>query len=245
MYTADVLQDYVQQSIESGLLSPNQEYIQHSVEPELPPPNWARESTPAHVVRSSTPSPFSRQGADVDVEMRGASGTILPGDLGRELSLPPPTSQPDSVVSYRPAVSPVKPALPPIPDSGSAIKQPKRGERRKSAVQGSKVEKRSVTGSTTKPKSRNVTWKSTASVGKLVNKAKKKTKEVAENAEGGGQGQPTATSKDGGKVAAAVAKIEQQVKQQDEEKNLKQKDGTAVRRSRRANKRVRTSLGYT
>ncbi|KIW90253.1 uncharacterized protein Z519_08897 [Cladophialophora bantiana CBS 173.52] len=225
-YAADVLQDYVQQSIELGLLPPNQEYIRPSVEPELPPRNRARESTPAHVVRSSTPSPFSRRGTDVDVRMRDASGTILPGDLGRELSLPPPTSQPVSVVSYRPAVSRVKPALPPIPDSGSPINQPKRGERRKSAVQGSKVEKRSVTGSTSKPKSRNVTRKSTASVGKLVDKAKKKTKDAAENA--GGQGQPTATSKDGGKVAAAVAKIEQQVKQQDEEKHPKQKDGTAT-----------------
>ncbi|KIX97154.1 uncharacterized protein Z520_07268 [Fonsecaea multimorphosa CBS 102226] len=254
-YAADVLQDYVQQSIEPALLPSTQEHIRQSVEPEMPPPDWARESTPAYEDRSFTPSPISRR--DVDIEMRDASQTLLPGDLGRELSLPPPTSQPDPSIGDHAAVSPVRfVAPPPIPDAGSAIKQPKRGERRKSAVHGSKVEKRSATGSTAKPKSRNVTRKPTASVGKLVDKAKKRTKEAAaEIVEGGeGLGQsfgngpqlPTTTAaKLGGKVAAAVEKIERQVKQQDEEKTLKQKDGTAVRRSQRANKGVRTSLGYT
>ncbi|OQV04772.1 hypothetical protein CLAIMM_09606 [Cladophialophora immunda] len=255
-YAADVLQDYVQQSIEPGLQPPSQEHIRQSVEPELPPPDWARESTPAYVDRSFTPSPFSRR--DTDVEMRDASPTLLPGDFGRELSLPPPTSQPDpSLIGDYLAVRPVKPIPPPIPDGGSAIKQPKRGERRKSAVHGSKVEKRSATGSVAKPKSRNVTRKPTASVGKLVDKAKKKSKEAAaetaegreEQSQGPGRGsQPattTAAAEHGGKVAAAVAKIERQVKQQDQEKTLTQKDGTAVRRSRRANKGVRTSFGYT
>ncbi|OAP59635.1 hypothetical protein AYL99_06933 [Fonsecaea erecta] len=251
-YAADVLHEYIQQSIERELLPPTQEHIRQSVEPEVPPANWAREATTAYVDRSLTPSPLSRR--DADVEMRDVSPTFLPGDFGRELSLPPPTSQPDHSISDRPALSPVRLAPPPIPDTSSAIKQPKRGERRKSAVQGSKVEKRSATGSAAKPKSRNVTRKPTASVGKLVEKAKKQTKEAAaaEMADEGGQGRdqgagdalqpPTAN---GGKVAAAVAKIEQQVKQQDDEKHLKQKDGTAVRRSQRANKGVRTSFGYT
>jgi hypothetical protein len=47
-------------------------------------------------------------------------------------------------------------------------------------VQGSKVEKRSVTGSKAKPKSRNVTRKPTQSVGKLVQQAKKDGKEVGQ-----------------------------------------------------------------
>jgi hypothetical protein len=46
------------------------------------------------------------------------------------------------------------------------------------------------------------------------------------------------------KVAEAIAQIEDQVrKQQQEEKDLKQKDGTPVRRSKRVTKGVRTSLG--
>ncbi|OAL29211.1 hypothetical protein AYO20_09264 [Fonsecaea nubica] len=256
-YAADVLQDYVQQSIEQRLPppapAPEQDQIRQSVEPELPPPNWARESTPAYVDRSLTPSPLSRRD-NTDVEMKDISPTLLPGDFGLELSLPPPTSEPS-------VSAPTRPAPPPIPDGGVVIiKQPKRGERRKSAVHGAKVEKRSATGSPAKPKSRNVTRKPTASVGKLVEKAKRKTREAAaEAAEGGGTGpeqvqgaslrHPLLSNKKaaehGGKVAAAVERIERHVKQQDEEQSLTQKDGTAVRRSRRANKGVRTSFGYT
>ncbi|KIW77735.1 hypothetical protein Z517_07568 [Fonsecaea pedrosoi CBS 271.37] len=267
-YAADVLQDYIQQSIEQRLPppppapAPEQDQIRQSVEPELPPPNWARELTPAYVDRSLTPSPLSRRD-NTDVEMKDISPTLLPGDFGREMSLPPPTSEPiPSLDQHRPVVSaPTRPAPPPILDDGVVmIKQPKRGERRKSAVHGAKVEKRSATGSPAKPKSRNVTRKPTASVGRLVEKAKKKAREAADEAAEGavtGAEQVQGTSmrhpslsdkkaaKHGGKVAAAVERIERQVKQQDAEQSLKQKDGTAVRRSRRANKGVRTSFGYT
>ena len=108
------------------------------------------------------------------------------------------------------------------------MKQPKRDARRKAAVQGAKVDKRSVTGSPAKSKSRNVTRKAatgrkpTASVGKLVEQAKKKETAV-------------------GKVKEAVEKIEKQVKKQEEEKEEKQRDGTPVRRSARI--KVRQSLG--
>lgn len=132
-----------------------------------------------------------------------------------------------------------RPNVPPIPDNIGPLKQPKRGERRKSAVQGAKVEKRSVTGTTKpKPKSRNVTRKPTASVGKLVEQAKKINKATDgadEDHEMDGNKPKVA-----GKVAAAVNKIEKQVKQQAEEKNLKQKDGNPVRRSQRVKQAART-----
>lgn len=125
---------------------------------------------------------------------------------------------------------------------------------------------RSVTGSTAvkQPKSRNVTRKPTTGVGKLVAEQAKKNKEkenkketaTATSAEepagkedGGhdqGDNQTKKQTDGGGKVAEAVANIEKQLKRREEEEQDKrktQKDGTPVRRSTRANKGMRTSLG--
>ncbi len=158
------------------------------------------------------------------------------GRRGLEAMLPPP-SRADSEVRS----SPSRPPIPPIPGTSSPLKQPKRGDRRKSAVQGAKVDKRSATGvsSPAKPhartKSRNVTRKPTTSVQKLVDKARKTDDRQA-------AGRPEAAGV--GKVAAAVEKIEKQVRRQEEDNNKKkQKDGTPVRRSQRSNKGVRLSMG--
>lgn len=244
---------------ESGTLMPYsyqvlQDYVRQSVEPEFPQPNWQRESTPAYVDRSATPSPLSRH--EADVEMRDASGGLAQTTAERQASLPPSTLH---LGRSRPH-SPEKPPIPPIPGSGSPLKQPKRGDRRKSAIQGAKIDKRSVTASAvtksnpSKAKSRTVTRKvttarqPTASVRKLVGQPRKMDKAAAGTAAAGAAQKANAGNAggakltDGGKVAAAAEKIEQQMCSQEED-NIKQKDGTPVRRSRRANKGVRTSLG--
>ncbi|EXJ64708.1 hypothetical protein A1O7_01046 [Cladophialophora yegresii CBS 114405] len=214
---------------------PSQADVRQSVEPEYPPPDWTRDSTPAYEDRSLTPSPFSNHG---DVEMRDASGsTIVPSTLGRDVAVTAPDLEPDEHRSR----SPERPLPPPVPES--PIKQPKRGDRRKSGVQGSKVKKRSTTGTKTKPKSRNVTQKPTQSVGKLVEQAKKGNQDAGQEEGSLDSDKPIKPApKAGGKVAEAVRNIERQVLQQ--EQDLKQKDGSQVRRSARANKGVRTSLGY-
>ncbi|EXJ86598.1 hypothetical protein A1O3_03551 [Capronia epimyces CBS 606.96] len=242
--------------------------IRQSVEPELPHPNWQRESTPGYEDRSATPSPLSRQGVDVnaDVDMPDAPDGLAQVTLGRQASLPPSMPHPGRSRSQSPdkPATPIRnpnplPPVPPIPGSGSPLKQPKRADRRKSAaaaaVQGAKVDKRSVTATATarlgasKPKSRNVTRKATASVGRLVEQAKAEKMDKAAAAAAGDRDcdaektKPTA----GSKVAAAVEKIEQQVRDREQEETgknviLKQKDGTPVRRSQRANKGTRMSL---
>jgi hypothetical protein len=213
-----------------------QDYIRQSVEPDFPAPDWKRECTPAYEDRSGTPSPFSLSRPEADVEITDIVDHYEPKSAGREMSVPPPATQ--HLTTGR-SVSPEKPNIPPIPDDSGPLKQPKRGDRRKSAVQGGKVEKRSVTGSKSKgnPKRRNITRKPTASVGKLVEQAKKAS---AENHDDGAEGE--SGQKAGGKVAAAVKKIEKQLEQQGEETDKKQKDGAPVRRSQRVNKGVRVSM---
>ncbi|KAL6244650.1 hypothetical protein RBB50_008178 [Rhinocladiella similis] len=199
------------------------DHVRQSVEPESPVPNWIRESTPAYEDRSNTPSPRSRN--DNDVEMQNVPGySPAPEDIH---SNPLKSHEPTTI---RPE-SPGKAAAPPIPDDNATLKQPKRGDWRKSVVQGSKVEKRSVTGSKAKglPKGRNVTRKPTTSVGKLIEQAK--AKKASSTNDQNELDQEASTSKPAGTVAAAVQKIEEELK--------KQKDGTPVRRSQRANKGVR------
>ncbi|KIX06452.1 uncharacterized protein Z518_04428 [Rhinocladiella mackenziei CBS 650.93] len=230
-YASDVLQDHIQQS----------------VEPKLPRPNWLRGSTPAYEDRSLTPSPISRRGADV--AMRDVLGEVSPPAWDREESFPPATLQSESRMKVSPHTSPKKPVLPPIPTGTSPLKQPKRGDRRKSGVQGAKVDKRSVTGSTkptSTPTSRNVARTPTAvrqptsSVGKLVERAQKVVGEDGgKRITGAGKGK----AKAGDKAPRAVEEIEKQIRRQEEEEYRKQKDGTPVRRSARANKGVRTSTG--
>lgn len=213
-----------------------QDYIRQSVEPDFPAPNWKRECTPAYEDRSGTPSPFSLSRHEADVEMPDIVDDYEPSFTGREMSVPPPAIQQSNT---RRSTSPDKPCIPPIPDDSGLLKPPKRGERRKSTVQGGKVEKRSVTGSKAKgnPKSRNITRKPTASVGKLVEQAKKASAE-----DHGGVGEGESRQKADGKVAAAVKKIEKQLERQGEETDKKQKDGAPVRRSQRLNKGVRLSI---
>jgi hypothetical protein len=98
---------------------PSYDEIRRSVEPEIPRRQMHRESTPAYENRSPSPSPIDRR---EDIEMIDApSATTLP-PLGPRLSLPQPSI--------------------PAPET---TKTTKRGGRRKSAVQGSKVEKTSTT----------------------------------------------------------------------------------------------------
>ncbi|KIW15478.1 hypothetical protein PV08_05524 [Exophiala spinifera] len=203
------------------------DHVRQSVEPEFPVPNWIRESTPAYEDRSNNPSPISR--GDSDIQMQNASDYEVssPGQKGTHfcfLKSPEPTSVRTQ--------SPAKPAPPPIPDDIATLKQPKRSDRRKSAVQSGKVEKRSATGSRSKgvPKSRNVTRKPTTSMGKLIEQPKKGSPANDQDS----LNQEAQNSMSVGTVAAAVQKIEEELK--------KQKDGTPVRRSQRANKGVRTLL---
>lgn len=240
-YGPDELQDiisegFVEPQLPSSPLSFENDDVRQSVEPELPPANWERESTPAYEDRSFTPSPMSRRGEASDVEMRDVSDGFVPSQLRRDGSVSPSDS-PDLR-----SPSPRRPVPPPIPDdSPTPLKQPKRGDRRQSGVQGSKVGKRSTTGA--KSKSRNVTRKPTTSVAKLVGAAKQA--QARHDAETASHTKPLPKVAVG-KVAAAVKKIEQDVRKELEEQGPKvQKDGTPVRRSRRANKGVRTSFGYS
>lgn len=203
--------------------------IRQSVEPEAPLATWQREATPAYEDRSLTPSPISRRG---DTDM-----TDSPFNRGSVPPLPPINL---SDVHTSRAISPARPPLPPIPTALNSLKVAKRDERHKSGVQGSKVDKRSATGSPSKAqvrsKSRNITKKLNATrqpqsvVGELMQQ------------EAGATGPQTPTVAQR-RVAAAVANIEAQVHQQQEDKDAKQKDGTPVRRSQRKNKGFRTSLG--
>jgi hypothetical protein len=186
-----------------GLLDPSSDVqpsygqVRRSIEPEMPRHQMHRESTPAYEDRSPSPSPIDRR---EDIEMTEApSATTLP-PLGSRLSLPRPTSSPNSTQSPMHAVtatetptqprcwsrsrsrSPVKETIPAL----QASKTPKRGGRRKSAVQGSKVEKTSTT------KGRAVPRTVTAAA-----------KNAAENA--------------GNMVKEAVARIEASVKAQGED----------------------------
>ena len=100
-------------------VQPSYDQVRRSVEPEIPRRQMHRESTPAYENRSPSPSPIDRR---EDVEMIDASSTTTLPPLGPRLSLPQP----------------------PIP-APETTKTTKRGGRRKSAVQGSKVEKTSTT----------------------------------------------------------------------------------------------------
>ncbi|KAI1628991.1 hypothetical protein EDD37DRAFT_661006 [Exophiala viscosa] len=224
--------------------------------PEVP--GWDHESEAKHIEREVSVPPPKREWVmpPRDMEM-----SMPPRD--REVSMPPPPREtsvppPEREMSIPPAdvemsvtaevvfgqetasFPPVeRPNMPPIPDTTAPLKQPKRGERRKSAVQGAKVDKRSVTVTKQRSKSRNVTRKPTASVGKLVEQAKKLNK--ASDGVADDNDMTRDKPRVAGKVAAAVNKIEKQVKQQEDVKNLKQKDGMPVRRSQRT-KAARTSV---
>ena len=142
-------------------------------------------------------------------------------------------------------LSPTRPPIPPVPTALSPLKVAKRDDRRKSGVQGSKVDKRSVTGSPTKTKartkSRSITKKLNPhrqphlTVGELVGREENTTKLPDKDL----TAHPT--PKPLGRVGAAVANIEAQISPQQEENAAKQKDGTPVRRSQRKNKGIRNS----
>lgn len=216
---------------------PEFDSIRQSVEPEVPLANWQRESTRAYEDRSLTPSPISRRG---DVEMLDS-----PSDRSSVPPMLPPIPSVGSNTNR--SHSPTRPPIPPIPSTLSPLKVAKRDERHKSGVQGSKVDKRSVTGSPTKPKarskSRNITKKLNANrqphltVGELVGR-EEDTVKLSDN-----DAAPQLAPKTLGRVGAAVANIEAQISRQQEEKDKKQKDGTPVRRSQRKNKGVRNSSG--
>ncbi|KAG9779980.1 hypothetical protein KCU88_g3868, partial [Aureobasidium melanogenum] len=251
---------------ESGTSTPYpsqlvQDYVRQSVEPECLPATWEVRSMTGYDDRSDTPSPrsmLSRQGLGLDLEMQDVSNGLehVQSRQEREVSVPPSMLQHAPDTASRRSQSPGKPSIPPIPGgSGSPLKQPKRDDRRKSGVHGAKVNKRSVTTTATsakaspsKPKISNVTRKvttarqPTTSLGKLVDQARlDKAAAVLQDDRPGdsGLGKPDVGVS---KVTAAIEKIEQQVRDQQEIVRV-QKDGTPVRRSRRANKGVRTSLG--
>jgi len=181
---------------QSSSVQPSHDQVRRSVEPEMPRRQMHRESTPAYENRSPSPSPIDRR---EDIEMTDAPSTTTLPPLESRLSLPQPTSSPDSISSPTHAVTaPETPARPrsrsrsrsrspakvPIP-ALETPKTTKRGGRRKSAVQGSKVEKTSTI------KGRAVSRTVTTAV-----------KNAAEKA--------------GNKVKEAVARIEASVKAQDE-----------------------------
>ena len=190
--------------------------IRKSVEPETPRRQLHRESTPAFEDRSPSPSPVSHEGQFEDVEMTDALSAIKPAPQNSRLPLPQPTSSPDPVSSPMHAVtapqtpmrprsksrsrsrSPAKAPVPPPDPVTSTPKSTKRGGRRKSAVQGSKVEK----ASTTKDKSRAVSRKMTAAVRDAAEKAGNKVKEAVARIEASVKGQDETTPRRSERIRA-------------------------------------------
>ena len=218
----------------------NHDSVQQSVEAELPPAQWHRESTPAYEDRSFTPSPISRRG---DVEMRDASS-----NQGRSTLQQTPPSTSAGPRQHGRSMSPAKPPLPPIPSSFGQLKQPKRNDKIKPGTQGSKTEKRSVTGSPTKTsgvsKSRNITRKPT-SIRPPPEAIERALNQGTDTGEGSRIQEGIHTG--GRKVSDMVSEIEAREKERNEqevESVARQRDGTPVRRSSRPNKGVRSSPGY-
>lgn len=210
----------------------NHSSIRQSVEPELPSGEWYRQSTPAYEDRSQSPSPFSIQG---DVKMHDASLGNGPGSTAAPVTLPDAGSS--SARNER--VTPRQPQNVTTTRLSSPLKQPKRNDRIKYTVQGSKVEKRSVTGSPSK--GRNVTRKAAnlrpppAAVERAdkVKTQLEKDMEVQEAPKPGTE-----------RVSGMVADIEARESRDQTEDGMRQRDGTPVRRSSRANKGIRSSPGY-
>lgn len=230
-YASEIRPEYFERMLDA-------DSIRQSVEPEVPLANWQRESTPAYEDRSLTPSPISRGG---DVAMLDG-----PSDRGSVPPMLPPMSPVDSKLCRSTLAS--RPPIPPIPSASSGpLKIAKRDERRKSGVQGSKVDKRSATGSPTKAharsKSRNITKKLNVIRQPPLPVGDMATREDSTVEPSGNPPCTMTPTVAAGRVAVAVANIEAQVNRQQEEKDMKQKDGTPVRRSQRKNKGVRTSLG--
>jgi hypothetical protein len=205
-----------------GLLDPpsdpqlTYETIRHSVEPETPRRQLHRESTPAFEDRSPSPSPMSHKGNLEDVEMTDAPSNTTSALQPSRLPLPQPTSSPDPISSPMQAVTaPQTPARPrsqsrsrsrspakaPVaaPDPlNSTPKSTKRGGRRKSAVQGSKVEKTSTT------KSRAVSRKVTAAVKNAAEKAGSKVKEAVARIEASVKGKDELTPRRSARIRAKL-----------------------------------------
>ena len=195
--------------------------IRKSVEPETPRRRLLRDSTPAFEDRSPSPSPVSHKGNIEDTEMTDAPSGLISAHQTSRLPLPQPTSSPNPISSpmldvtapqtpIRPrsksrsrSRSPVKaPVAPPDPVT-STPKSTKQGGRRKSAVQGSKVEK----ASTTKDKSRAVSRKVTAAVKDAAEKAGNRVKEAVARIEASVKGQEESTPR---RSARIMAKIERE-----------------------------------
>lgn len=210
----------------------NHSSIRQSVEPELPSAEWYRESTPAYEDRSQSPSPISIQG---DVQMLDTSLGNGPGSS----PAPVPLRDAGSSSARNETVTPRQPQNVTTTRLSSPLKQPKRNDRIKYAVQGSKVEKRSVTGSPSK--GRNVTRRATnlrpppAAVERIdkVKTQLEKDMEVQEAPKPGTE-----------RVSGMVADIEARESKDQTEDGTRQRDGTPVRRSSRANKGIRSSPGY-
>jgi len=171
--------------------------VRYSVEPETPRHQRHRESTPAFEHRSPSPSPASNKGPQIDVEMTEAPAITR---AHQNLPLPEATSSPDPISSPMHTVTapetPIRPrsrsrsrspAKAAAPSAPTPLKPAKRGGRRKSVVQGSKVEK-------PKPDRSRAT-------SRKVTSAAKKLEQAAE--------------KVGSKVKEAVAKIEAMAKERE------------------------------
>ena len=203
---------------EPSELHPMHETIRHSVEPETPRRQLHRESTPAFEDRSPSPSPMSHKGNFEDVEMPDAPSTTTAAPPNSHPPLPQPTSSPDPASSPLHAVTaPQPPARPrsksrsrsrspakaplgvaPLPQdpSTSTPKSTKRSGRRKSAVQGSKVEKTSTS------KSRAVSRKVTAAVKDAAEKAGNKVKEAVARIEASVKGEDESTPRRSARIRA-------------------------------------------
>ena len=175
----------------------------------MPRRQMHRESTPAYENRSPSPSPIDRR---EDIEMADAPSTTTLTPLGSRLSLPQPTSSPDLISSPTHAVTaPETPARPrsrsrsrsrspvkaPIP-APETPKTTKRSGRRKSAVQGSKVEKTSTT------KGRAVSRTVTTAVKNAAEKAGNKVKEAVARIEASVKAQDENTPRRSARIRAKM-----------------------------------------
>ena len=181
------------------------ESVRQSVEPETPHHQRHRESTPAFEDRSPSPSPQPPLVGDLDMSEAPPIDPSFPPSTKPPLPVPSPSPDPmtspmhtapqtparqrSGSISRSPTKSPVK--MPAPPASSSPLKQMKRSEkgRRKSAVQGSKVEK---------------TWKGRATSRKVTSTVKTVEKAARDGVEGT-------------KVKDAIAKIEMTVKRSEQE----------------------------
>ncbi|RVX65865.1 hypothetical protein B0A52_10278 [Exophiala mesophila] len=210
----------------------NHDSIRQSVEPEFPSAEWHRESTPAYEDRSQSPSPVSMNGI---LQIRDPCLADYP--VSTKTPVPLPIAESSSAVnekaSSRQSYDVITNWL------SYPMKIPKRNDRIKNGVQGAKIEKRSATSSASKGRNMNrraTTMRPPPAALEKADRVKTQLEKDIELQEAPKPGME--------RVSSMVADIEARERQKSTGDGLRQRDGTPVRRSSRANKGIRSSPGY-